>query len=90
MPDNIQKQKTPPIRSTGLVRRGRGPVMTYQIAMAIGFDEGERHAKKNGRKVWTVEDFDVATRKTDSLLECDPQKYEQGKAPNEKADASRL
>lgn len=86
MTTNREAELTAPtaIRSSGRVRRGRGyaGVMTYQLAMAIGWDEGNRHAKKNGRTVWTVEDYDVATRKTDSLLECDPNKYEQGKAPN--------
>jgi hypothetical protein len=49
--------------------------MTYQIALAAGFDEGNRHAKKHGRKIWTVDDFNAAARKVDELLEEDPNKY---------------
>ena len=72
---------TPDVAVQRVVRRRRN-VMTYEIAMAAGFDAGNRHASKHGRKVWTVEDFDAATRTVDKLLEVDPQKYEQGKTPN--------
>ena len=49
--------------------------MTYPLAMTIGFDEGNRHAGRHVRKVWTAEDFDHATRKVDELLETDPTKF---------------
>lgn len=42
--------------------------MTYQIAWAIAGDEGNRHAKAHGRKVWASEDFDAASRKLDELV----------------------
>jgi hypothetical protein len=34
--------------------------ITYSVAMAIGFEAGKANAKKHGRKVWTVDDFNVA------------------------------
>ena len=48
--------------------RGYAGKMTYQIAWAIAGDEGNRHAKAHGRKVWASEDFDAASRKLDELV----------------------
>jgi len=48
--------------------RGYAGKMTYQLAWAIAGDEGNRHAKAHGRKVWASEDFDAASRKLDELV----------------------
>jgi len=41
---------------------------TYKIAMAAGQDEGNRHAKKHGRKIWNRKDWEVAAAKTSAIL----------------------
>ena len=42
--------------------------MTYEIAWAIASDAGNASARAHGRKSWSAEDFDAATRKLDELV----------------------
>ena len=60
----IKKQRRQGLAS----RTGYAGKMTYQLAWAIAGDEGNRHAKAHGRKVWASEDFDAASRKLDELV----------------------
>lgn len=45
------------------------PVLTYDIAMAAGWDAGNANARKHGRRVWAREDRDVAAAVTNDLLD---------------------
>lgn len=36
------------------------PRMTMQLAHAAAMDAGNRHARANGRKTWTQDDYDAA------------------------------
>lgn len=48
------------------------PVMTYAIAHAAGMDAGNASMRKAGRRVWSIEDRDVAARETNRLLDLMP------------------
>ena len=43
-------------------------IMTYDIAMACAKDEADRHARTNGRTVWTIEDYNLLCDTFDRLL----------------------
>jgi hypothetical protein len=43
--------------------------MTYEIAMAVGQDAGNRNMKLHGRTVWNTEDWNVAAGVVKDLLE---------------------
>jgi hypothetical protein len=64
--------------------------ITYSVAMAIGFEAGKANAKKHGRKVWTVDDFNVATLVADELLGNDPNKDENHRRTCKADEISRL
>jgi len=51
-----------------VVRRRVGLQMTYQLAWSSALDHGNRHARRNGRKVWTSDDFNAASVKLDELV----------------------
>ena len=72
---NLTATKTPQ-RSVSGPRRdpagGREGVMrkiTYNMAMAAGWDEGDRSAKKAGRKKWNRSDWNAAAKKANELLD---------------------
>jgi hypothetical protein len=50
---------------------GREGVMklTYNLAMAAAWDEGNRSMKKAGRKKWNDEDWIAAAKKANELLD---------------------
>jgi hypothetical protein len=43
--------------------------LTYAIARAAGQDEGNRNMRKNGRTQWNEEDYSVASKKTNELID---------------------
>ena len=43
--------------------------ITYNMAMAAGWDEGDRSAKKAGRKKWNRSDWNAAAKKANELLD---------------------
>lgn len=43
--------------------------LTRAMCYAIGMDAGNAHAKRNGRKHWTREEWNVASRAINELLD---------------------
>jgi len=53
--------------------KGRGPQrgrikMNHEIAMAAALDAGNRSKKAGGRKIWSVDDWNVACDTYDRLM----------------------
>lgn len=47
----------------------KGRKEAYELAYAAGTDEGNRHMRKDGRKVWSQEDRSIAARETNRILD---------------------
>lgn len=43
------------------------PIMTYEIAMAAARDAGNRAMRADGRKEWSVEDYNIACAEFERL-----------------------
>jgi hypothetical protein len=43
---------------------------TYQLARAAAQDEGNRNMKRNGRSEWNEDDYNAASNKLNSLVDC--------------------
>ena len=41
--------------------------LTRELAFAAAWDAGNRHAKANGRTVWTADDYNAAVAEFDRL-----------------------
>jgi hypothetical protein len=74
--ENQAYRKRPPSQRPRANRRAereggmkKGIELTYQLCMAIGQDEGDRNMRKNGRKAWNEEDYNVAAKKANELLD---------------------
>jgi len=44
-------------------------ILTREIAQAVGMDAGNASMRKAGRKVWNEDDYNVAARTTNELLD---------------------
>lgn len=42
--------------------------LNYEIAMAAAKDEANRNARRNGRTVWSVDDFNLCVKVFSQLL----------------------